>query len=316
MRVFGISALLVGLLLSGNYWYGVIGLTCKLPVYYSIGEFDERFGLSRTETEAALLAAEEVWEKSLGRDDIFTYKADSSLKVNFIYDERQREAEAADRAKADLNTRGEANAVLVELHRQLVSEYETYEKEYDVRRARYETNLASYNAEVEKYNQEGGAPPAAYESLENQRSQLDDDRVAINGLAEKLNDLADRINEIGEKGNELIGEYNDRVNQFNDTYVRDEEYTQGDYRARQINVYTFNDKRELVLVLAHELGHALAIDHVQNTASIMYYLMGGQGNPPALTEEDKKAFVTACEPGFLSRLLAAPRALYNSVVNN
>lgn len=310
----GIGAIIL-LLIGGNYWYGSMGLTCRTPVYYSIGQFDERFGLNRTETEEALASAEAIWEDSLGRSDIFTYQEDAPLKVNFIYDERQRQAEAALRAKNDLATRGDANAVLVELHRQLIADYEVYEKEYDSKRARYESNLASYNAEVERYNQGGGAPPEVYEALEERRVSLDQQREEINDLAEKLNDLSRRINEIGEKGNELIGEYNDRVNQFNDTYVSDEEYTQGDFRSRQINVYTFNSKRELTLVLAHELGHALSLDHVSNQASIMYYLMGEQGDPPILTEEDRTAFVRACAAGFWGRLLALPRAVYNSLVN-
>jgi len=315
MRVIYAFFIVVTLLFVGSWWAGAFGLACKLPVYYTVGQFDDRFGISETEARLALTEAETVWENALGRDDLFIYKEDAKLQVNFIYDERQQQAEVTERARDDLETRGEANTVLVELHRQLIAEHRSYEEVYEKRRVAYENGLDAYNAEVERYNEAGGAPPDVHEELEKKRLELEAERSLINDLGEKLNDLSARINEIGEKGNELIGEYNERVRQFNDTFVHDEEYTQGDYRSRQINVYTFTDHRDLVLVLAHELGHALAIDHVENPSSIMYYLMGGQMTPPDLTAEDRAGFVNACEQGTVGRLLAVPRMLYNTYIN-
>lgn len=314
MKVVYGGILLLALFVAGNWWHGSIGLSCKLPVAYGVGTFDERFGITREAADRALADAEAVWEKALGRD-IFVYDENSKLKVNFVYDERQRQAEAADRAKNNLDSRNEANQVLVELHKKLVSEYRSYEATYEQRRIAYEAALAAYDEEVERYNSSGGAPPDAYARLEARRAELDRERQEINVLGEELNDLVDRINEIGDKGNELIGEYNEQVMTFNDTFVGEEEFTQGDYRGRQINIYTFNDHRELVLVLAHEFGHALALDHVENADSIMYYLMGGQNDPPSLTAEDRAAFERSCADGGLSGFFSPLVLMYNSVVN-
>lgn len=300
---------------GGSYLLSTVKVGCSIPVYYSIGKIDDRFNISREEATTALGEAESTWEKTLGRDDLFVYKDGASLKVNFIYDERQQQAEATERARDDLETRNEANLILTELHRQLVEEYHTSEEIYETRRTAYEKSLAEYNAVVERYNNEGGAPPEEYESLERRRAELDTERDEINLLGDKLNDLADRINEISEKGNALISEYNQRVHQFNDTHVSGDEYTQGDYRSREINVYSFMDRSELILVLAHEFGHSLAIDHVENPTSVMYYLMGGQSNPPKLSVEDKAAFTLACEQGFLTKLLTGPKLLYNKLIN-
>lgn len=311
--VYGVL-LLVVIILAGNWWYGSIGLVCKVPVAYAVGTFDERFGITRSEANRALADAEAVWEQALGRD-VFVYDENSKLKVNFVYDERQRQVEAADQAKNNLDSRSEANQVLVELHKKLVSEYRSYEATYEKRRVAYEAALSAYDQEVERYNASGGAPPDAYASLEARRAELDRERQEINTLGEELNDLVDRINEIGDKGNELIGEYNEQVMTFNDTFVGEEEFTQGDYRGRQINIYTFNDHRELVLVLAHEFGHALSLDHVENERSIMYYLMGRQNDPPSLTAEDRAAFERSCADDGLSGFFSPLVLMYNSVIN-
>lgn len=278
---------------------------CNLPVEYTLGDFDDRFGISEEFALQALAEAEAVWETSLQDENIFVYRDDAKLKVNFIYDERQQQTEVIGSVKEDIYTRGSANEVLVNLHKKLVAEYESYESTYENKREEYEEKLASYNNEVETYNENGGAPPEVYEELENRRAKLDEERVEINTLADTLNDLADQINSIGDKGNELISEYNEKVRNFNDTYVHEHEYTQGDYRGRVINVYTFDSKDELVLILAHELGHALAIGHVDDSSSVMHYLMGGQTNPPVLTEEDKVAFATSCQSNFIKRLWTA-----------
>lgn len=315
MRALYAFLLIFTLIGGGSYFFGNVSIGCTLPIYYSIGQIDERFDITREEALASLAEAEAVWEKPFNRDDLFIYKDNASLEINFIYDERQQQAEATERARDDLETRGEANIVLTELHRQLVEEYRINEEVYENKRLAYEKALSEYNAEVERYNSQGGAPPDAYESLERKRAELDDEIDQINSLGDDLNELAERINEVGEKGNELISEYNRKVHQFNDTYVTNEEYTQGDYRMREINVYSFLDRRELVLVLAHEFGHSLAIDHVENPASVMYYLMGGQTTPPNLTAEDIAAFNMSCELGVVGKLLSLPKLLYNSVIN-
>lgn len=310
------SFILVLAILFGTYHiYESAANDCRLPVTYSIGQFDERFGITKEEALQALRSAEAVWEESLGRNDIFEYKENAPLRVNFVYDERQRQAEAAGAAKDDLNTRGEANQVLSELHRQLVADYKAQESHYDSRRFEYEQKLEAYNQEVERYNKQGGAPVEVYEKLEAERRSLDAERVEINRLGDQLNDLSDRINEIGEKGNELIGEYNRRVRQFNDTFVHDQEFTQGDYRGRQINIYTWNGFDELILVLTHEFGHALSIGHVDDPQAVMHYLMGEQPIPAVLKDADLDAFNRVCDLESAGGLLSPLRSLYNRVIN-
>lgn len=304
-----LSLVLVGAVV--NYWLMSDAAMCRLPVQYSIGQIDSRFNLTNEEAKATLAEAEKVWEDSLGRDDIFEYKDNANLRINFVYDERQVQTNEITNILDDLSMRGEANEVLVELHKRLVDKYEEYEAKYETLRTAYEKNLTAYNAEVDKYNRAGGAPKDIYDQLELRKKSLDKDRDEVNSMGNTMSQLVDQINSISEKGNELIQEYNTKVNRFNDNYINDEEYTQGDYKKKEINVYSFSDHHELELVLAHELGHSLSIDHVNNPESIMYYLMGQQPEKLTLSAEDIDAFNASCNQGWVSRLLTPLKTMYN-----
>ncbi len=285
--------LMLTLLLSTTYWYTSVEAVCRLPIYYSLGEIDSRFSLSDDEIRTVLSESESIWEEATGRN-LFTYDEDADLKVNFIFDERQEAAEEAEELKEKLDAKEQVNEALGDTYAELVEQYNAQQIAYEDQKSVYERKLNVYNAEVKKYNEAGGAPKDVFEQLEEDRQELDRELTAINSTASKLNSLSDKINSIGDRGNELIQQYNDTVVRFNDSYGSGEEFTQGDYQGDAINIYTFKDKDELALVLAHEFGHSMSLDHVDNDKSIMHYLMGGQPDSLEATDEDLAAFATVC----------------------
>ena len=105
------------------------------------------------------------------------------------------------------------------------------------------------------------------------------------------------INTLTETANEVVKKYNEGVNTYNHTFSEGAEFTQGDYQGDKINIYQFKNRDELVLVLAHELGHALGIDHVDNPESIMYRQMGEQSVGKGLTDQDLQDFRLVCGNG-------------------
>lgn len=75
------------------------------------------------------------------------------------------------------------------------------------------------------------------------------------------------------------------------------EFDKGDYHSRsgELNIYQFDDDRDLLLVLAHEFGHALDMDHVLDDQAIMSdVLYQNAGIQPALTADDIREFKRVC----------------------
>lgn len=278
---------------ASSYWLTNVSANCVAPLAYRIGDIDAQFDLTRDQARIALMEAEAVWENATGRN-LFSYDDDAAFTVNFIYDERHALTEAERDLRERLDSSENINTAIDATYEELRASYKEVEAEYIRDKEQFEADLATYNETVARYNSEGGAPARVYEELKDEKERLDDRRSDLNAKAEELNALVARINEIGAQGNELVDLHNRHVEIYNETFGNGREFTQGDYSQNSINVYTFADREELILVLAHELGHALGIGHVENAESLMHYLMGGQPTPLTLTDQDLAAFEEMC----------------------
>lgn len=278
---------------GGGYFYYIAQAVCPTPLTYKIGELDEDFNLSLDEAKLAVADATEVWENATGRN-LFSYDEDALFTINFIFDERQAFTEAETEFKEKLDAAEHINEAIGDTYASLVEQYNTLRTSYADKVESYERRLNVYNETVEQYNNQGGAPPDAFEELKQEKKELDEEQYSLDTLASNLNGLVEEINNIGEKGNSLVQTYNQGVGVYNKTFGETREFTQGDYQGDRINIYTYEDKDELKLVLVHELGHALSLGHVQGSSSVMFYLIGEQLRDVALTDADLSEFDRVC----------------------
>lgn len=289
--------LLVTILGAGGYFYVAISAICPVPIAYRLGTLDPRFNLSEDSALEAIEAAAAVWEDASGQD-LFIYDERAHFTVNFVYDERQAFTEAEEATRAELSVAEEVNQTISEEYQALVANYDALQASHEAAVAAYERELNRYNEAVASYNQAGGAPQDVFEKLEADRADLEATRASLDSEREELNRLVAQINDISERGNAIVERYNDEVLTYNDTFGAAREFTQGTYSSDgRIDIYTFTDQAELHLVLAHELGHALSIDHVSGSESVMYFLIGEQPEPLRLSEEDMAMFKRVCGEG-------------------
>lgn len=285
--------LFASLIFGGGYFYYIAQAVCPTPLSYSLGSIDERFNISRDEARLVISEAESVWEDATGRN-LFSYEEEGKLGINFEYDDRQKLVTTEDAFKEKLDATEDLSTEVGNTYQTLVAEYDKLKVTYSKKVSAYEKNLQAYNGEVERYNKEGGAPEAAYVSLSQQKEKLDTEQKSLNELSNSLNVLVKEINTIGEKGNSLVKTYNQGVGVYNKTFGEPREFTQGDYSNSTIQIYTFEDREQLKLVLVHEFGHALSLGHVEGEKSSMYYLIGEQPPVTTLSAEDVGEFNRVC----------------------
>lgn len=278
---------------AGYAYYQVAYSKCQVPVNYDIGTIDSRFKINEDEVRAALADAESLWEDATGKN-LFTYTKGASLKVNFVYDERQENTEKQHELIDVLDRKAEMSHSIRVDYETLLYSYGDLKEEYQKKVAAYEKRLARHNAEVQKWNEKGGAPEDTYEDLNATSKELNTESAALNAQARQLNALATQINQVGEKGNDAVADYNQSVERFNDSYKQEDEFTQGDYTGDSIQIYQYDDATELRRVLAHEFGHALSLGHVPDTQAIMYSVMEGTYDALALRPDDLTEYQKVC----------------------
>ena len=268
---------------------------CSSPLAYSIENVDPRFNISKDKAVEAAQKAENVWETQTGLD-LFQYDPNAQLKINFIFDARQQQALETVELEQKLEKLKLSDSSLKAQYNKLYTEYSREIDNYNSLAKKYESNLNSYNKEVNHWNKEGGAPPDEYEKLKKEQDNLEAMRKKLEKERKNVNDLINQMNSLANREKQTVSNYNESLNTYRNKYGGTREFEKGIFNGQEINIYQFNEETDLELTITHELGHALGIEHVENTQSIMYYLMGEQDlDNPKLTAEDLSAFKTACD---------------------
>jgi predicted RNase H-like nuclease (RuvC/YqgF family) len=287
------------LAIMGGLGYGGYQYTltpCDTVLQYSIGRFDDNFGLSEAEFRKNIVSAEAPWEKAVGKN-LFEYNPEAKFTLNLIYDERQIATVQKQRTESGLAAAELFFQNLDNKFHSIKSEYESSKNSYESAKNNFQSRTDAYEKEVERWNREGGAPKEKYNELERERNALNNEAMLLNKRAEELNRLSADLNAKVEERNRAAEDYNKVVESYNDKYGRNMEFDQAEYNGEAINVYQFSDSKSLVMALAHEFGHALHMDHVENSKSIMYYLRDSDNTlvTPIPTAEDVAELHRSCK---------------------
>jgi hypothetical protein len=267
---------------------------CEKTLQYSIGNFDSRFGITKEKFINTTKEAEAIWEEPMGLD-LFNYNPNSQFKINLVFDERQKEIMDEKNMKEQLEQVELSFDVLEKEYDSLSSLYNQKIADYNNSLYAYEKRIDSYNSRVDYWNNKGGAPENIYYELEAERQTLNLLEIEIEKKRINLNKLVDKLNLLVERDSHLVSQHNINILTYNTRFGEAKEFNQGDYRGNEINIYQFSEIDELKLILVHEFGHVLELDHVKNPESIMYYLMDKQNLASLqLTEGDIEALKIKC----------------------
>lgn len=270
---------------------------CKQPLTYSIGSFDTRFGMTKEKFLEAVKEAEAIWETPV-KKELFAYAPEGKLTINLVFDYRQEATEKMQALGLSVDDDQASYDALRAKYAALKQEFQARKAEYDSVVASVEERHAAYNAEVAQWNNKKGAPKDVYDRLNAESAALKVEVTRIRSLEGELREVQESLNALVTVINQVANNINASADEFNRIgKERGEEFTEGLYTSdrsgQKIDIFQFSDRKKLVRVLAHELGHALALEHVEDPKAIMYRL--NQGTNSELAEADIAAVKTQCK---------------------
>lgn len=271
---------------------------CSEPITYTIGTFDRRFAITQKEFLSALREAEAVWEKPFGLE-LFAYAPENGdLKVNLIYDYRQEATTELAEIESEVKEDEASYRVLEARYLRLKAEHLQLKSLYEERVERFNEMNATYERHVEEWNSGSRNSRNKFEALEAERLALQEEIFQLKILENSLNQKVEEVNALVERLNRVAKELNLNVEEFNTIGAsRGETFAGGIYSSdgeeRKIDIYEFKSHDKLVRILAHELGHALGLEHVDDERAIMYKL--NEGETGVATQTDLNSLKTLCK---------------------
>ena len=273
----------------------IIDKPCSKPITYSIGAVDPRFNITQGDFQNTILQAQKIWENAAGRQ-LFQYDPSSDFKINLIYDDRQANSQQEQKMEGDLDSLQNSHETVLNQYNNISSAYKKRLDDYNSAVADYEKKLKKYNDEVDSWNDKGGAPADVYDDLKKQKNNLKDTHDKLDKERTDINKLVGQGNNLAAQDKNIVNNYNNNLTTYQSKYGQPSQFDKGVYDGKGIAIYQFNATDDLRLTIAHELGHALGMDHVENSKSIMYYLIGDQDlKDPQPTAEDVAELKSVCQ---------------------
>jgi hypothetical protein len=200
---------------------------CATPLAWRVGDIDPRFDLTVPEVRQAVEEAVWVWETAVDRQ-LFRHDPEADMAVDLVYD-----------ARTDTHDR---------------------QRQLGVELARIEEDLEFHQASLDRLRARLRA-----DSLAHREQRSAETAARYRASVDRFNRAVDLYNAAVRRHDEARRELEASPSELSVGSLHSEKKTRGGRvteTRRTVSIAYVGSHAELILILTHELGHALGLDHV------------------------------------------------------
>lgn len=281
---------------------------CAFPLRWRVARVDPRFELSKGDVERVVAAAGGLWEDAVGRS-LFSHDPEGGFPIRLVYDERQASSRELRAREADLDRAGAAIRARREEIEEMERGYQEAVARYRDRAAELDQRVEALNDTVQRWNRRGGAPEDVARRIRATEDELRSEQLSLDARLDELNARRRRIEaafgELRSRVRDWEGRVEDLEGSAPTSPVQSGIYREAvrlegdrvDSVDREIRIYRFDDENDLRRVVAHELGHAMGLGHVDAARALMnaeYAREDRRQMGPTLTTPDLNLLGSRC----------------------
>jgi len=272
---------------------------CQAPLTYRFGNIDPRFNTSKKELKNVMNKVEKLWDTAMDRD-LVNYNPNGEVVINLVYSEDQKRTEAEKKLSNRILVVNKQIDTAKEEYEKLMKAYQSQKKDLQNTIAQYQEMVHELNADLARWKAAGSVPKSKKSEIEKRQEQISFLESQIKRKQKETESKRKQVNTISKHLNSILSVQNRLIKKYNDNFTTPRKFDQGRYTKngdqQKIDIYQFANRAELTTVLAHEIGHAMGLGHVDNPTSIMNAMMEKQDIfHLSLTKADKQAIKDRCQ---------------------
>lgn len=280
---------------------------CGIPIHVTMGPVDPRFGFDGATVSRALKEAAGLWQDAAVAQMFVWSDHPRAMVVSMQFDQRQYNVNqqrslrgGIDRDRSQLQSR---EAAL----KQWGGRIEAARREHDRLAEAFAQRARAHEADVASWNHGSpqGRTEARRQALERESAIIQVMRVELRQAQSELNGDIAAYNRSAREQQQYAEQYRGRIARYNNLSspqpIESGRYSYDRERGRRIEVFRAGDYNDLVWIFAHELGHAIGLDHLNRPGAVMNELLhdgeiaqSGPARPLKLSPVDRQAVAALC----------------------
>jgi hypothetical protein len=269
---------------------------CAKPLELRIGQVDAEFKLDTVTLEKAVKSAAEEWNHATGHM-WFRLSNTEGIPVNLLFDGRQENIEERKLLQQYLDTEAAQSRTKATETFERVLAMERHVSLWSQERADYDARVSAYNDEVRRLEGSGYVDGHIRETLEREERDLVALEDRLKKSAARLNRAIkshkDKLEEVRREEEERVARIRALGERYPSDRISEAEHRTGPF-VNEINVYAFTDEENLHVILLHEMGHAIGLEHSNVSEAIMAPVNQSGVSSSHLTATDIAAARATC----------------------